>query len=74
VASPNRNPFTGEEDYRKQQTNRRIANRVEEDFGWQVHYTAARLRRALGLPVGETAERLAEDRRALVRRAFSSLL
>jgi hypothetical protein len=73
VTSPNRNPYSGAEDFRKQETNRRVANRVEEDYSWQAVYTAARVAAAVGLPIPPQARQFLDDGRALVRRAFRGL-
>lgn len=48
--------------------------RVIEDYTWQLHYAVARARCALGLPINEDAQNYLQDDRAIVRRAFASVL
>ncbi len=47
---------------------------VVEDFTWQLHLAVLRARLALGLPPQPQARTYANDKRATVRRRFSSLL
>jgi hypothetical protein len=68
-----RDVVSGRPAERMREAAERLGVLVEEDFTWQVHFAVARARLSIGAPVERETARFADDRRALVRKAFARL-